>query len=244
MFGENVFEHLIGVRRNDVERAGAHAYLRSRWRRGRVFVFVVLVARLHWKSAHALRHHFFDELDGVFVGRAANVAGAVIVVIRENAADFAVQIYALGPVDEIAHAGRRSALGEIVADAAGITFRVESGNHAASIRADPHTNVEWRADGRVFGGIRAADGCRRTPGQFLRRETLDSGGGENAWQVGGKAEAIGQHVFFAGLAEFVAKIFVAVKNLANDGFRRRRVDVVLLHRRACGKPLAGGNVMF
>src|ERR1700727_2691872 len=46
-------------------------------------------------------------------------------------------------------------------------------------------------------------------------------------QVGWKAETIGQHELFAGFAEFLAEVSIAVEHLAADAFGAGKVDVTL-----------------
>ena len=59
-----------------------------------------------------------------------------------------------------------------------------------------------------------------------------------------KTEAVRQHVFGAGFAEVGTEIFISVENLPEDRLRRRRVDITLLHGRACGEPFAGRDVLL
>jgi hypothetical protein len=68
--------------------------------------------------------------------------------------------------------------------------------------------------------------------------------GKNAGQRCWKTEAIGQHVFFAGLAEIFPKIFIAVQNLAENSFRTGKIDVAFFDGRTCGKPSSLGDVLL
>ena len=61
---------------------------------------------------------------------------------------------------------------------------------------------------------------------------------QNGRQRSRKSEAIGQHVFRAGLAEFLPEPIVAVQDLADDRLRTRSVHVALFHRRSGRKPAA------
>src|SRR5215472_2065943 len=57
-------------------------------------------------------------------------------------------------------------------------------------------------------------------------------GRQRSW----KPEAVGEHVFGARLAKFLAKPFVAIKDLPDNRLSVRRIDVALLHRGTCRKP--------
>ena len=59
-----------------------------------------------------------------------------------------------------------------------------------------------------------------------------------------KAEAVGEHVLVAGLAEVLAEVLVAIEDLAKDAFRAGEVDIAFFYRRAGGKPAAGGDVLL
>src|ERR1700730_4623005 len=65
---------------------------------------------------------------------------------------------------------------------------------------------------------------------------------QNTWQRSRKAKAVRQHVFGAGNAEFATEEAVAIKNLAKDRFRIRRIHVTFLHRRTRRKPSAPRDV--
>ena len=52
---------------------------------------------------------------------------------------------------------------------------------------------------------------------------------EDTGQRRGKSKAVGQHVFRAGFAEVRTKVFVSVKDLAEDRLGGGRVHVALFH---------------
>src|SRR5580692_5804016 len=68
--------------------------------------------------------------------------------------------------------------------------------------------------------------------------------GQNARQRGRKPKAVGQHVFVARLAEFVAEILISVENLSEDSFSARQVHIALLYRRTGRVPLSRSYKLF
>ena len=54
------------------------------------------------QSDATFRDNGFEALDGIFVGSTANIAGSIIVIIGEQAADLPVVLNASGPVALIA----------------------------------------------------------------------------------------------------------------------------------------------
>ena len=168
-------------------------------------------------------------------------------IIGEEAAYFSIQRDAPRPVDRIISRVGVSddrTLADVFAHLPAVAAGIERRDHAAPVRAFPKTDVERNAHRRVFRRARAADARRRSPRQLLGRETLEAHVSEDARQRSGKTETVGQHIFGAGLAELSAKVLSAVKNLPDDRFGRRRVDVAFFHRRAGGKPTARGHVLF
>src|SRR3569623_541160 len=67
---------------------------------------------------------------------------------------------------------------------------------------------------------------------------------KNTGQRRRKSEAVGKHVFCAGSAKIAPEEFLAIKNLANNRFGRRIVDVVLFHGRASDEPSACSHVLL
>ena len=67
--------------------------------------------------------------------------------------------------------------------------------------------------------------------------------GQDAGERGGKAEAIREHVFIAGLAEVFPVVVIAIEDLAEDALGARQVDVSFFDRRAGWKPAAFGHVL-
>src|ERR1035437_7149914 len=67
---------------------------------------------------------------------------------------------------------------------------------------------------------------------------------QDAGQRCREAEAIGQHVLGAGLAEFGAEELLAVEDLADDALGIGRIDVALFPCRSGGKPAAFGDVLL
>jgi hypothetical protein len=61
-------------------------------------------------------------------------------------------------------------------------------------------------------------------------------------QGGGKSEAVGQHIFRAGLAQLFTKPIVPVQDLADNRLGARSVHVALFHRRTGRKPSAGIHI--
>ena len=214
-----------------------------------------------------------SRLDGILLGSAADVAGAVVVVIGWYARNLAVPLHARRPVALIAaeiavalpaverlpralrqlrrrlvergHGRRgRQRLAEIGGHVARIIARIQRRHHAPAIRPNPHPHVEGDALGRLLEGFRAARRDRRSPRQLLRREALHAGVRQNAGQRRREAEAIRQHVFRAGLAEFLAEPVIAVEHLADDALGVGRVDIALFHRGAGRKPVPGFHVLL
>ncbi len=139
---------------------------------------------------------------------------------------------------------RRKRRAEVRADAAVVAARVHAGEHARAIRADPYAHVEREALRNLFQRLGAAHIGRGAPAEFLGGKTLHPRVREDAGQRGREAEAVGQHVLFAALAEGLAEVLVAVEDLANDGFGTGGVDVAFLDGGACGKPPTLRNVGF
>src|ERR1019366_7910036 len=67
---------------------------------------------------------------------------------------------------------------------------------------------------------------------------------QDAGQRCREAEAIGQHVLGAGLAEFGAEELLAVEDLADDALGIGRIEVALFPCRSGGKPAAFGDVLL
>ena len=96
--GRDIQKHLIGIGGDHVHRAVADLHRRS------------IVMRLprergsirRRQARRALRHDRFEPLHGVFIRSSADVARAVVVIVGEDAADFAVVFDARRPVALIA----------------------------------------------------------------------------------------------------------------------------------------------
>ena len=60
----------------------------------------------------------------------------------------------------------------------------------------------------------------------------------------GNPATVGQHVFRAGFAEFLAEPVIAVEDLADNGFGARRVDVAFFHGETGWEPPAGIHILL
>ena len=140
---------------------------------------------------------------------------------------------------------RLGGLADVRVGVAAVTARIQRGQCPAAVRADPDAYVEGNAFRRTLGRIGAADLWRGLPigVQLLRGEPLYAGVRQDRRQRCGKAEAIRQHVLIAGLAELMAKVRVAVQDLAEDALGAGQVDVTLLHRGTGRVPAARGDVL-
>ena len=145
---------------------GAVAYL-YRWPAGlcsRCFAHRERRARRSGQDRLALCDDGLEKLDGRFLRCAADVAGADVVIVGKDAGDVTVDIDALDPVllsrartgkGELLLRGKPSTLfarelrrrcrrrlggcfAEVGVDIAAIAARIQSCNHAASVRAYPH----------------------------------------------------------------------------------------------------------
>ena len=131
---------------------------------------------------------------------------------------------------------RGQGLAQIGCDPAAVAAGVESGQHTFSIGTNPDPHVERSSFRRVLKRLPASSGCRGTPCEFLRRETLHAGVRQDGRQGSRESEAVRQHVFGAGLAKLFAKPVIPIQNLTNDGFRAGRVHIALFHGGAGWKP--------
>src|SRR5712692_10841529 len=168
-------------------------------------------------------------------------------IIGEEAAYFSIQGDSSRPIDGIIlriWINDDRTLADVFADLPSITAGIERRDYSAAIGAFPKTDIERSTDRRVLDRARAADARRRSPRQLLGREPLEAHVREDARQRSGKTETVGQHIFGARLAKLSTKVLSAVKNLPDDRFGRRRVDVAFFHRRAGGKPTARSHVFF
>ena len=59
-----------------------------------------------------------------------------------------------------------------------------------------------------------------------------------------KAEAVGQHVLGACLAEVFAEVFVAIENLTKDSLRTGKIHVPFFYRRTGWKPASIGGILL
>ncbi len=146
----------------------------------------------------ALINDGFQQLDRRLPRGAADVSGADIVIVGEDAGDLAIEIDALDPIlfprlataalllrgqCTLRSAGGGRFLAEIGVDAAAISAGVQGRDHALSVRANPDANVERDPFRGVFGGIRAADLWRRLPvcAELLGGESFDARRERECW---------------------------------------------------------------
>ena len=159
-----------------------------------------------------------DRSDCVFhvVGtrRAAPVADAVVAVVEVKAVSGDVGVDARDP--------RRVAV-EPLGDASSVFRRVERRHDAFAVGALPEAYVERDAGGRA-------------PREFLRGESFDARMGQYARHRGDEAEAVGQHVVDAAVAEFPLVVGVAVEDFADHRLGRGDVHLALLDAGASGDP--------
>src|SRR4029077_13533985 len=109
---------------------------------------------------------------------------------------------------------------------------------ASAARTVPNADVERNALGSLLRRRGSAHGRVGAPTQLLRGKSLHARGRKNAGQGSGKTETIRQHEFGTHHSKLMAEIFIAIEHLADDRFGRRRIDIVLLHRRSGGEPAA------
>ena len=139
---------------------------------------------------------------------------------------------------------RSQRLAEVGFDPTAVTTRVQAGQHALAIRPDPYADVERSAHRRFLSRVRPPCTGRGTPHQLLRGESLHARMGQDRRQRSRKSEAIRQHVFRAGLAEFPSEPFISVKDLANDRLRAGSVHIALFHRRSRREPSSRIHVLL
>src|SRR5580704_9542258 len=113
------------------------------------------------------RYDRFHQLYGRFCWRAAGVACAVVAIIGEKSADFAVQLNPFVPIDRnvsrVRICWRRLALAEIVGYGAAVTAWIERRDYGFAVRSFPDPDVERNACRCFFRRTRAADTCARLP---------------------------------------------------------------------------------
>src|ERR1035441_10639531 len=147
---------------------------------------------------------------------AAGVAGPDILIVGVDAGDIAIELDALHPVLFAAASAAGSGLfAEIGGDVAAVAAGVQRREDGLAVGAFPDSNVERDTHGRLLGGIGATDFGRGLPTgrELLSGEALDAGVRQEAGERGREAEAIRQHIFSTGFAEFLAEIGVAVQHL-------------------------------
>ena len=265
----DVEEHLIGSRGDHADRPIAYANRLGRGlgREG----FAGEGANVdHRGREHglALGDHCFQQLHGLFVHGAANVAGADVVIIGINTGHLSIQIDARVPVRLLHFLYKgfdflwreptwivamqrrqfelRRRFAQVGANPAPIVAWIQRCEHGLSIRSFPYPDIERNALGRLFRRIGPADQWRRLPrrAELLCRKPFHAGVRQNRGQRRGKAEAVGQHVFCTGFAELAAEVCIAIKNLANDRLRAGQIHIALLHRGAGRIPVALGHVLL
>ena len=98
LFGRDVEKHLIGFGRDDVNGTVADLY------GGPLLMLISAGNKLvrRRQSDIAFRHDRFEALDGIFLGRAADVAGSIIVIVGGEPANLSVVLNPSGPVALIA----------------------------------------------------------------------------------------------------------------------------------------------
>src|SRR5262249_22885470 len=150
----------------------------------------------------------------VFARRATSVAGAVVVIVSKNAADFSVQIDAAWPVNRIVSRIRirdRGTSTDVFSDLPAITSGIQRRDNAATVRSLPVADVPRNTARCCFDRTRAAGARRGIPGELLCRESLDARVPKNARQRSRKTKTVGQHVLSARLAKLTLKETIAVE---------------------------------
>src|SRR5215204_2701926 len=154
VLGTNVEKHLLRRRRDDFQRPITNYGLRFNE------PIVSRDDRLH--HAH-----------GVFTWRAARVSSAIVVIISEEPARFAVSLDAARPIHWIVariRIGDRRALADVFSDLAAVAAGVQRRDDAVTVWSNPVTDIERNAARSFLERAAAADRRRRIPRELLRRE--------------------------------------------------------------------------
>jgi hypothetical protein len=252
--GLDVVEHLIGSGLDDMDRAFAEL-LRGRYLRGGK-------TRGHKQSRLTFCDGGFENLYGFFVGGSSGVAGADVMIIREDASDLAIDVDAVNPVGITGtHEGGllfrrhlgfllggelRRWLAEVTMDPAAVTAGIQCGDHGFAVGSNPQAYVEWNSNGGLLRRIGAADQRGWLPAgvELLRGESFDSRVSQDGGQRSRETEAVGQHVLRAGFAEILAEVFIAVEKLAKESLGAGKVDIALFDGRAGREPAALGGIFL
>ena len=163
---------------------------------------------------------FLNPLDRLRIGRAAGVAGAVIVIVGKNARCGACVLHARQPTVVVA---------QIFSHACRIGPRIERGDDPAPVGSFPDANLEWNPDGRA-------------PRQLLCRESSDAAMRQHTGQRGWKAKAIRKHELMADDTKFAPKEVIAIEHVPDQRFGGGNICIAFINTRAAREPSARRDV--